>query len=87
MDWTSEMGRAVPPGRSGHLMRRLVLKAWADEPAGAERARLRCCPAGLACMILALHGSAPHGPAALLGAAPGGISLPLAPLKEEILAW
>lgn len=78
-------GKAVPPGRFAHPWRRLVPKAWADELAGAERVWSRCHPAGLACMVLPLLGSGPYGPGALPGAAPGGISLPLAPLKEEIV--
>lgn len=78
---------AAPPGRFGHLARRRVLKAWTDELAGAERTWFGWCPAGLACMVLSLLGSGPYGPAALPGAVPGGISLLLAPLKEEISVW
>lgn len=76
--------KAVPPGRFGHLVRRLVLKAWADEMAGAERVGLGCYPVGLACVVLVLLGSGPYGPAALPSAAPGGISLPLVPLNVEM---
>lgn len=80
-------GRAVPPGRFAHLAGALVLKAWVGELAGAGRVWLGCCPAGLSRMALALLGSGLYGPAALPGAVPAGISLLLAPLKEEISAW
>lgn len=85
---TTGLGKEIPQGRGcGWSAWGLLLRERAGTVAGAGKVWPGVCPeASLTQFAQAPAGSGPHGPLALLGEFPAGISLPPAPWNRKTSA-